>query len=89
MTEEEEDGDGNGLVWHERYAWHDARGLLDTLGREALFEPEPSLESGNKPPLMFVPVDPWITDARKVRELPLRAHEAEAIDTAAMRHRLL
>jgi hypothetical protein len=38
---------------------------------------------------MFVPVDPWITDARKVRELPLRAHEAEAIDTAAMRHRLL
>jgi acetoin utilization deacetylase AcuC-like enzyme len=34
-------------VWHERYAWHDARGLLDSLGREALFEPEPSLESGN------------------------------------------
>lgn len=27
--------------------WHDARGLLDPLGREALFEPEPSLESGN------------------------------------------
>jgi hypothetical protein len=36
-----------GWVWHERCAWHDARGLLDTLGREALFEPEPSLESGN------------------------------------------
>jgi acetoin utilization deacetylase AcuC-like enzyme len=36
-----------GWVWHERYAWHDARGLLDSLGREALFEPEPSLESGN------------------------------------------
>jgi hypothetical protein len=36
-----------GWVWHERYAWHDARGLLDSLGREALAEPEPSLESGN------------------------------------------
>ena len=36
-----------GWVWHERYAWHDARGLIDTLDREALFEPEPSLESGN------------------------------------------
>jgi acetoin utilization deacetylase AcuC-like enzyme len=36
-----------GWVWHERYAWYDARGLLDSLGREALFEPEPSLESGN------------------------------------------
>jgi acetoin utilization deacetylase AcuC-like enzyme len=36
-----------GWIWHERYAWHDARGLLDSLGREALFEPEPSLESGN------------------------------------------
>jgi len=35
-----------GWVWHERYAWHDARGLLDTFGREALFQPEPSLESG-------------------------------------------
>jgi acetoin utilization deacetylase AcuC-like enzyme len=36
-----------GWVWHERFAWHDARGLLDSLGRHALFEPEPSLESGN------------------------------------------
>ena len=36
-----------GWVWHERYAWHDARGLLDSLGHEAMFEPEPSLESGN------------------------------------------
>ena len=36
-----------GWVWHERYAWHDARGLIDTLPRTALFEPEPSLESGN------------------------------------------
>ena len=36
-----------GFVWHERYAWHDARGLLDTFGRGALFEPEPSLESGS------------------------------------------
>ncbi len=35
-----------GFVWHERYAWHDARGLLDTFDRSALFEPEPSLESG-------------------------------------------
>ena len=35
-----------GFVWHERYAWHDARGLLDTFDRGALFEPEPSLESG-------------------------------------------
>src|SRR5947209_17810583 len=40
-------GARTGWVWHERYAWHDARGLLDSLGREALFEPEPSLESGN------------------------------------------
>jgi acetoin utilization deacetylase AcuC-like enzyme len=36
-----------GWVWHERYAWHDARGLTDTMPRTALFEPEPSLESGN------------------------------------------
>ena len=35
-----------GWVWHERYAWHDARGLIDTMPREALFEPEPGLESG-------------------------------------------
>src|SRR5436190_12260583 len=35
-----------GFVWHERYPWHDARGLLDTFERGALFEPEPSLESG-------------------------------------------
>jgi acetoin utilization deacetylase AcuC-like enzyme len=34
-----------GWVWHERYAWHDARGRLDTFGLEALFEPEPSFES--------------------------------------------
>lgn len=32
---------------HERDDWHDARGLQDSLGREALFEPEPSLESGS------------------------------------------
>jgi acetoin utilization deacetylase AcuC-like enzyme len=36
-----------GWVWHERYAWHDARGLIDTMPRAALFEPEPSLESGD------------------------------------------
>jgi acetoin utilization deacetylase AcuC-like enzyme len=35
-----------GWVWHERYAWHDARGMMDTIGPEAMFEPEPSLESG-------------------------------------------
>ncbi len=35
-----------GFIWHERYAWHDARGLLDTFDRTALFEPEPSLETG-------------------------------------------
>src|ERR1700684_2103300 len=35
-----------GFVWHERYAWHDSRGLLDLFDRSALFEPEPSLESG-------------------------------------------
>jgi acetoin utilization deacetylase AcuC-like enzyme len=34
-----------GFVWHERYAWHEARGLLDVFDRSALFEPEPSLES--------------------------------------------
>jgi acetoin utilization deacetylase AcuC-like enzyme len=35
-----------GFVWHERYAWHDARGLLDMFDHSALFEPELSLESG-------------------------------------------
>jgi acetoin utilization deacetylase AcuC-like enzyme len=35
-----------GWVWHERYAWHDARGLMDSVAPEAFFEPEPSLESG-------------------------------------------
>ena len=35
-----------GWVWDERYAWHDARGMMDTVGPEAMFEPEPSLESG-------------------------------------------
>src|SRR3954468_14374441 len=38
--------DTTGWVWDERSAWHDARGLQDSVGREALFEPEPSLESG-------------------------------------------
>jgi acetoin utilization deacetylase AcuC-like enzyme len=38
--------DTTGWVWHERYAWHDARGLMDSAPPEALFEPEPSLESG-------------------------------------------
>jgi acetoin utilization deacetylase AcuC-like enzyme len=35
-----------GWVWHERYAWHDARGLTDGLEHDSLFEPQPSLESG-------------------------------------------
>jgi acetoin utilization deacetylase AcuC-like enzyme len=35
-----------GFVWHERYAWHDARGMMDSVGPEALFEPEPGLERG-------------------------------------------
>jgi acetoin utilization deacetylase AcuC-like enzyme len=35
-----------GWVWHERFAWHDARGMMDSVAPEALFEPEPSLESG-------------------------------------------
>jgi acetoin utilization deacetylase AcuC-like enzyme len=38
--------DKTGWVWDERYAWHDARGLQDSAPPEALFEPEPSLESG-------------------------------------------
>ena len=38
--------DTTGWVWDERYAWHDARGLQDSADPEALFEPEPSLESG-------------------------------------------
>jgi acetoin utilization deacetylase AcuC-like enzyme len=36
-----------GWVWHERYAWHDARGLTDSLEHDSLFEPQPSLESGD------------------------------------------
>lgn len=33
-------------------------------------------------------VDPWLTDARRVREIPLRTHEREAIDEAAALHGL-
>jgi hypothetical protein len=39
--------DTTGWVWHELYAWHDARGLMDSAPPEALFEPQPSLESGD------------------------------------------
>ena len=39
--------DTTGWVWHERYAWHDARGLMDSAPPGALFEPQPSLESGD------------------------------------------
>jgi acetoin utilization deacetylase AcuC-like enzyme len=34
-----------GWVWDERYMWHDSRTYADWLPPEALFEPEPSLES--------------------------------------------
>jgi acetoin utilization deacetylase AcuC-like enzyme len=40
------DGRRTGWVWHERYAWHDARGLVDSMPHESLFEPEPSLDHG-------------------------------------------
>ena len=33
-------------------------------------------------------VDPWISDARQVRRLPLREHEAQAIERARTLHRL-
>jgi hypothetical protein len=33
-------------------------------------------------------VDPWISDARGVRELPLRAHEEQAVQAAVVRHGL-
>ena len=33
-------------------------------------------------------IDPWLTDARQVRELPLRAHEAEAVEAAVALHGL-
>jgi acetoin utilization deacetylase AcuC-like enzyme len=33
-------------------------------------------------------VDPWISDSRRVRELPLRCHEQSAIDAAVRRHGL-
>lgn len=45
-AEERRTRPSTGWLWHERFAWHDARGLADSLPREALFEPEPSLESG-------------------------------------------
>ena len=34
-----------GWVWHERYMWHDSRSFADWAPAEALFEPEPSVES--------------------------------------------
>jgi acetoin utilization deacetylase AcuC-like enzyme len=33
------------FIWHERYMWHDQRTYADWLPPEALFEPEPGLES--------------------------------------------
>jgi acetoin utilization deacetylase AcuC-like enzyme len=33
-------------------------------------------------------VDPWLTDARQLRDLPLRAHEAEAVAAAVAVHGL-
>jgi acetoin utilization deacetylase AcuC-like enzyme len=32
--------------------------------------------------------DPWISDARRVHELPLRAHEQQAVQTAVLQHAL-
>ncbi len=34
-----------GFVWDERYMWHDSRTFAEWLPPEALYEPEPSLES--------------------------------------------
>lgn len=34
-----------GFVWDERFMWHDSRTYADWLPTEALFEPEPALES--------------------------------------------
>src|SRR4051812_13911006 len=62
--------DTTGWVWDERYAWHDARGLQDSAPPEALYEPEPSLESGvtkrrvrnpvhaSRPPAPLTPLAP-------------------------------
>lgn len=33
-------------------------------------------------------VDPWISDTRRVRELPLRAHEEQAVQAAVLQHGL-
>jgi acetoin utilization deacetylase AcuC-like enzyme len=32
--------------------------------------------------------DPWISDTRRVRELPLRAHEEQAVQAAVLQHGL-
>jgi acetoin utilization deacetylase AcuC-like enzyme len=66
-----------GWVWHERYAWHDARGLLDSLGRPALFEPEPSLESGNTKRRMRNLIDASGLLAELTPIAPRAAHDYE------------
>jgi acetoin utilization deacetylase AcuC-like enzyme len=77
-----------GWVWHERYAWHDARGLMDSVGPEALFEPEPSLESaGTKRRLrnlidasglleQLIPIAPRAAEDEELKAV----HSAEYVD---------
>jgi hypothetical protein len=33
-------------------------------------------------------IDPWISDTRRVRELPLRVHEEQAVQAAVRQHGL-
>jgi acetoin utilization deacetylase AcuC-like enzyme len=80
--------DRTGWVWHERYAWHDARGLMDTVGRDAWFEPEPSLESASTKRRLrnlidvsgllthLTPVAPWAAGEDQLRMV----HAAAYID---------
>jgi acetoin utilization deacetylase AcuC-like enzyme len=69
--------DRTGWVWDERYAWHDARGLQDSAAPEALFEPEPSLESGVTKRRMRNLVDASGLLAHLVAVPPRRASDAE------------
>ena len=68
-----------GWVWDERYAWHDARGMMDTVGPEAMFEPEPSLESGPIKRRLRNLVDASGLLARLVSVAPRPASEQELL----------
>ena len=68
-----------GWVWDERYAWHDARGMMDTVGPEAMFEPEPSLESGQIKRRLRNLVDASGLLARLVSVAPRPASEQELL----------